>query len=744
MQITHPYPWAAKVAFSAGERGPVGPTALFPDGAHPRLIAAAFEEKMLYKTVTDGEPVYEKRMTANGEVTEIVNARKAPDRPVSRVRLTFSCGAGELLTGLGQHDSGVYDYHGQKEYLYQNNMIIAYPFLLSDAGYGVLIEAECAMRFEGGEADFTFILEAAEDFSFVVLRGENARQVLRRLAAWTGKTRLLPRWAYGYVQSKERYDSGRELMDTARRFRDEGLGLDCLVQDWYTWENGLWGDKTPDAARYPDIPALTRALHDMNVHLLVSIWPNMAKGGGDCAEFERAGLMLPNSTTYDAFSAEGRALYGAQCERHWGAGGVDGYWCDNAEPFSDADWNGEAKRPEALRYRAVLDLSANSMDETRLNSYALYHARGMYETWRAHHPEKRLVNLTRSGYPGVQQYGAVLWSGDISARWDVMRQQIAEGLKAAMSGISHWTLDVGGFFVVKDAYEKRGCECHTVLKPLWFWNGDFNDGVKDPAYRELYVRWLQMGCFLPMFRSHGTDTPREPWQFGAPGGPEYDAIRDFIQLRYRLLPYVYSAAAQAFFEGDSMLRSLLVMFPEDGRARSVCDQFMLGDALLVTPVTRPISEGGGRTAAYLPACAGWYDFFTGAFFAGGRTVEVETPLSTLPVFVRAGAILPLAAGGQSAADAPPLCDEVRVYAGADGEAWLYGDAGDGYAYEAGEYTRVRLTWDDRAGALTFHAAEGAAGLAARVLVRLVGPDGPGREQAADYRGRDLTVYLGGR
>ncbi len=741
MQITHPFPWAAKVAFDAGERGVLGPAALFPDG-HPRLIRAEFEEKALFKTVVNGEPVYDKRLTANGEVTEIVNARREADRTVSRVTLAFSCGAGELLTGLGQHDSGVYDYHGRPEYLYQNNMIIAYPFLLSDAGYGILIEAECAMRFQGGEDSFSFILEAAEGFSFVVLRGGDARQVLRRLMDWTGKTRLLPKWAYGYVQSKERYKSSRELMDTARRFRAEGLGLDCLVQDWYTWKDGLWGDKTPDETRFPDIPALTKALHDMNVHLLVSIWPNMAKGGRDCREFEEAGLMLPNSTTYDAFSAEARALYGAQCERSWGAGGVDGYWCDNAEPFSDADWNGEVKRPEALRYQAVQELSRNSMDETRLNSYALYHARGMDETWRAHHPGKRLVNLTRSGYPGVQKYGAVLWSGDISARWDVLRQQIAEGLKAAMSGISHWTMDIGGFFVVKDAYEKRGCECHAVLKPLWFWNGDYNEGVKDPAYRELYVRWFQTGCFLPMFRSHGTDTPREPWQFGSPGDAEYDTIKAFIALRYRLMPYVYSTAAQAFFVGDPMLRSLLMMFPEDARARAVCDRFMLGDALLIAPVMKPRSEGGDRTEVYLPECGGWYDFFTGAFCGGGQIVEVETPLSKLPVFVRAGSILPFASGGQSAADMPPLCDALTVYAGADGETWLYDDAGDGHGYEAGEYTRVRLTWDDRGGVLTFHAAEGTAGLAARIRVRLTGPDGTVREQAAEYRGESMTIDLG--
>jgi alpha-D-xyloside xylohydrolase len=740
MKITHPFPWATGISFDAHERETFGPIDLISDGAHPRLLRASFEEKQLYKTVVDGEPVYESRLTANGEVTEIANARKVPDRTVSRATLTFSCAKDELLTGLGQHDAGVYDYHGKTEYLYQNNMIIAYPFLLSSAGYGILIEAECAMRFDGGEDSFTFTLEAVDGFSLVVFKGGDAKAVLRHLAAWSGKTRLLPKWAYGYIQSKERYKSSEDLIETARRFRQEELGLDCLVQDWHTWKQGLWGDKTPDPARFPDIPKLTNELHAMNTHLLISVWPNMAKGGADCAEFEDAGMMLPNSTTYDAFSEEARALYGQQCERHWGAGGVDGYWCDNAEPFSDADWNGETKRPEAVRYQLVQDLSRRSMDETSLNSYALYHAQGMYEFWRAHHPDKRLVNLTRSGYPGAQKYGAVLWSGDISARWDVLRSQIAEGLKAAMSGVSHWTLDIGGFFVVKDAYEKRGCECHTVLKPLWFWNGEYNDGVHDPAYRELYVRWLQMGCFLPMFRSHGTDTPREPWQFGSPGDVEYDTIKGFIDLRYRLMPYVYSTAASCWFDGLPMLRSLMVMFPEDRNARNISDQFMLGDALLITPVTRPLSDGGGLTRVYLPQSAGWYDLFTEFWYPGGRWIDMETPLTTLPVFVKAGSILPRATGGTCAADMRALCDEATVYTGADGEAWLYDDAGDGYAYEDGAYARVRLTWDDRAGALTFHASEGGMTLHAAIRVRIVRPDGSVHERLADYRGVTLTLH----
>ena len=511
------------------------------------------------------------------------------------------------------------------------------------------------------------------------------------------------------------------------------------MQDWHTWKPGLWGDKTPDPERFPSVPALMDSLHGMDTHLLVSIWPNMAAGGTDRAEFARAGKLLPNSDVYDAFDADARALYAKQCERVWGSGGVDGYWCDNAEPFSDADWNGETRRPDAERYRLVLESSARSLDETRLNSYGLYHAQGMYEHWRNCHPEKRMVNLTRSGYTGIQRYGAILWSGDISARWDVLRHQITEGLKMAMSGISHWTLDAGGFFVVKDAYDRRGCDCAGVAKKLWFWNGAYNDGVEDPAYRELYVRWLQYACFLPVFRSHGTDTPREPWQFGRPGDAAYEAIKAAIALRYRLLPYVYAAAAQCYFNGDPMLRSLMTAFPGDAKALPVCDSFLLGDALLVKPVTRTMAEGGARTEVYLPAGCGWYSWHSGVYYAGGQSVSVDTPISLTPVFVKAGSIIPLSEGGKSVADIAPLADELIVYTGCDGRGMLYGDAGDGYAYEVGEYTRVGITWKENEKTLTLQQAEGSAGLTAELAVRFIAPEGKQTVKRVVYLGDEIKV-----
>ena len=697
-------------------------------GVYLRLDGVSVQEKQLYETAVDGNPVFETRQTANGEVVSITNLTRKPSRTTFSVRLDFSCGEDELLTGLGQHEYGTYDYHGKKEYLYQHNMIISLPFLLSDAGYGVLIEAECAMRFESEKGSFSFILEAADEFGLVIFRGADALDVVRQLYAFTGKTKLLPRWAYGYMQSKQHYHTADELVEVTERFRREGIGLDCIIQDWLTWKSGLWGEKIPDPERYPDVTALTKKLHEDKTKLLVSIWPNMAPGGENYREFQEAGLLLPNSNIYNAYEEEARKLYARQCERFWGKGNVDGWWCDSCEPFSEGDWDTEEKLPDEIRYQRVLAASACSIDETRSNSYALYHAQGVDENWRENHPGKRTVNLSRSGFTGIQKYGAMVWSGDQCAKWSVLKAQIAEGQKIAMSGLSHWNLDIGAFFVKN--YMSVREDGNKVRR--WFWNGDYNDGVKDPEYRELYIRWLQYGVFLPICRSHGDDTPREPWQFGEPGSMEYETIKSLIALRYHLLPYLYTAAAQTYFDGIPMIRSLLLSFPQDERAHRESESYMLGDAFLIHPVTKPLSEGGGRTQVYLPAGADWINL-TGCLaelmdkpeerteklqlIPGGQMVTVDTPAERFPVFVRAGSVIPLAANTQSTQDQCRTADVLLVFPGADGVGEVYGDEGDGYGYEEGAYVRERLIWKDSGNVLLRQNIAGEAGTADAQAVR---------------------------
>jgi hypothetical protein len=308
----------------------------------------------------------------------------------------------------------------------------------------------------------------------------------------------------------------------------------------------------------------------------------------------------------------------------------------------------------------------------------MHHSRGIYEHQRAATSEKRVVNLTRSGYPGQQRYGAITWSGDTAATWDTFRRQIADGLNFTVTGNPRWTLDIGGFFVDR--------------KEQWFWRGDYPDGCTDPAYRELYVRWFQLGAFLPMFRSHGTDTPREVWRFGSPGDAAYDTLMRFLHLRYRLLPYIYSIAAWETLFDYTMLRMLAFDFRDDPKVYDIADQFMFGPALMVCPVATPAAK---TRKVYLPAGT-WYDFWTGEKLEGGRTIEAAAPLDILPLFVRAGSILPMGPIVQHSGEGLEEPLEVRVYGGADDEFTLYEDDNDGYACERGEYRLTKLKWTDAA------------------------------------------------
>ncbi len=708
------------------------------------------EPKPTYRYTVDGTPVIRHKHTANGDVAYIENARQTPGESAYHGGLSFQISADECLYGLGQHENGVYNYRGQTEYLYQTNMKISIPFLISSSNYGLLIDTESAMTFREQDGVMCFELETVSQLSYYVIAGENFDEIIATLRALTGRTPMLPRWAFGYIQSKERYHSTQELLEAAAKFRALDIPVDCLVQDWHTWEAGLWGEKHADPKRYPDLKALTDALHTAHVRLMVSIWPNMAPNGSNYAEFMGQGLLLPNSSTYNAFEQAGRDLYWKQCDEEWFRAGIDAWWCDNAEPFSDADWNGADKRPEALRYQLIVTDSQKSMDWTRLNTYGLFHAQGIYENWRKQDSGKRVVNLTRSTYAAGQRYGVVAWSGDISAKWSVLRAQITEGIKFCMSGQPFWTLDIGGFFTVKDQYENRGCDQAGNPAKLWFWNGDYNEGVRDLGYRELYVRWLQYAAFLPVFRAHGTDTPREPWCFGNPGEPFYDAILRFIRLRYRLLPYIYSSAAGVTFANDTLMRSLMFDFAHDANVRGIGGSFMLGRSLLVCPVTRPMYYGPNSTPlqdtdetwpVYLPAGTLWYDFWTSKAYAGGQTVVCNAPLATMPLFVRGGAILPLSAPITYADEQNGAASELFVYDGADGSFALYADGGDGYAYEDGAYALVPLQYRTQDKTLTLGRAEGKLPCDMRFTVKLITGGGIRAIGGIQYRGEPQTVSL---
>lgn len=712
--------------------------------------AAALNEKEVFTCFIDGEPKIGTKLTANGEVTFIENAESKFERFSNSGLLKFEIGEDELLLGLGQYEDGIFDYRNHTEYLYQSNMRIAIPFLITTGGYAIFVDTESNMLFKSQGREIEFEIDTTKDLVYYIISGSKISELIESFQMLTGYASMLPRWVYGYVQSKERYKSGEELVSTLKEFRERHIPIDCIVQDWYSWDDGLWGEKIFDKNRYPDLKGTVDTLHDMNGKLMVSIWPNMSPVSKNYADFTEAKGLLDNSNVYNAFDEEFRSLYWTQCENEIMSSGTDALWCDNSEPFSDADWNGQNKRPEELRCSLVVEDSKKSMKWEQLNTYGLYHAKGIYENWRKSLPEKRVVNLTRSGYASGQKYGTILWSGDITAKWDTIRKQIVEGLKMGLSGNPYWTLDIGGFFTVKDKYENRGCNNEST-DPLWFWNGDFNDGVLDPGYRELYTRWLQFGTFLPMFRSHGTDTPREPWNFINQDGitlPFYETILKYIDLRYKLLPYIYSLAYKAHTEAYIMMRSFVFDFADDSKAINCKDEYMFGDAFLVAPVYEPMYYGpNGQVIdnvaetrkVYLPENSVWYDFETNKCYEGGQTIIANAPLETMPLFVRAGSIIPMSDRIEYTGQNNGAAKCIMIYEGNDGSFNLYNDKGDGYEFENGEYSLLSFSYKDKEKTLEISASDGDMTIKCMYELHFVHSNGEVTKKDIWYSGESLII-----
>ncbi len=701
---------------------------------------------MIY-TTGDEEPKIRRVKTVDGERNFVENLRPREERRAYKARMFFEWKPEEQIHGLGQGEEGIYNYRGHVQYLYQHNMRIPSPWILSDQGYGILYDCGSLMTFNDDERGSYLYLDTVEQLDYYFIAGDCVDEIIKGFRYLTGKAVMLPKWAYGYVQSKERYVDQEELVSVARRYRESGVGLDCVVQDWKTWKDDDWGYKSVDPERFPDLKRMSRELQELHVHSMVSVWPNMNFDTGDCQEMREHGFLLHDLATYDAFVPEARELYWKQADRELFSGGFDSWWCDSTEPFSGPDWGGEFKREPWERFQLVGEEHKKFLGAERANLYAVAHARGIYENQRKTTGKKRVLNLTRSGYPTIQRYGTMLWSGDTAATWKNLRIQLTEGLNMSLSGMPYWTLDIGGFFTVHENWQKRGCGCDTDPTPKWFWTGDFEEGVFDPGYRELYVRWLQMGAFLPMFRSHGTDTPREIWNFGAPGELFYEAIKETIALRYRLMPYIYSLAGQVWLKDETIQRSLLFDFPEDLRAAGSDEAFLLGKALLVYPVTEPMLYGPSGEVltkenvweCYLPEGTDWYDFFTGEAFEGGQTVKADVSGLKMPLFVRSGSIIPMEQGLQYADEKVSTPMEFHVYPGADGEFHYYEDDGDGYAYEEGKYNQILIRWKDDEGLLTIGEAsqEVKNSLIGRTCVVICG------EQRREfvYEGSEIAISL---
>lgn len=625
----------------------------------------------------------------------------APDaaRDAYEARLFFDFGD-EALYGFGSHEEGYGDLRGHTRDIYQQNRKDCVPVLVSTRGYGVLFDCRSAMRFQDAGGSSYVWCRAVEELDYYFLAGPAFADVQRAYRRLTGPAPMLPRWVFGYGQSKCEYRSAGELLDVVAEYRRRDIPLAYIVQDWQTWEPGLWGQKSFDASRFPDPDGLTRSLHDQDVAMMISVWPRLEGDGANRREMLAAGCMLGDGINYNALSAAARRLYWRQAEAGLFCHGIDGWWCDCSEPYEE-DCHGTWMPEPYDRFRMNVEVPEKYMDPAQWMTYSLCHARGVYEGQRASGSDKRVVNLTRSSFAGQHRYATLTWSGDINGTWDTMARQIPEGLNFCATGEPYWNLDIGGFFVAP-------CD-------PWYHKGHYADGCGDLGYRELYTRWLQLGCFLPMMRSHGCDTPREIWRFGEPGTPFYDAIARFIRLRSRLVPYLYALAGAVTRRGGGFIAPLGLSFPDDPACRAVNDEFLLGPSLLVCPVTRPMYYGAGsrpledvpRTRpVYLPAGSAWYDLWTGERLPGGRWVEADAPLDKIPLYLKAGGILPLGPVCSSPLSDPHPPLTLLVAPGADGDFLLYDDEGDSYRYEQGAFSETPLHWSEAAGTLTVGPRQG--------------------------------------
>lgn len=631
-----------------------------------------------------GTSVTEQISTADGVKEVVKDSGKIQTGTAYHTRLHFEFDEDEALYGLGQHEEGYHSLRGQCVYLNQANRTIAIPVFVSSKGYGVFVNTCCPSIFSDTYEGSYFYTEADPEMDYFFMNGNGMDGVIREVRKITGRAAMLPKWAFGYIQSQERYETQDEILDIAGEYRKRGIGLDCVVLDWISWPEGQWGQKSFDKSRFPDPDGMMQKLHEENVHFMISIWPNMDESCDNLKEFKDKDLLLPEVNIYNALSPEARKLYWKQAYEGLFIHGVDAWWCDNSEPICP-EWMENVRPENSGNYERYCDMVSKHIPAPFTNAFGLYHAMGIYEGQRAAAPSKRVVNLTRSGYPGQQRYGTVLWSGDISASWDTLRKQISAGLHFCASGMPYWTLDIGAFFV------KNGVQ--------WYWDGEYDTTADDPAYCELFTRWYQWGAYLPVFRGHGTDVRRELWNFDRPEAPFYEALLKANRRRYELMPYIYSIAADVYLNDSVMMRPLAFAFSKDRVTWDIFDQYMFGDALMVCPVTEPMYFGTAgeinehARRVYLPEGCDWYEMETGEKYSGGQWIDADAPLEKIPVFVKAGSIIPMCAPALSVSE---LSDEItlHVYPGADGAFTLYEDAGDGYGYERGEYTLRRLIWDD--------------------------------------------------
>ncbi len=552
----------------------------------------------------------------------------------------------------------------------------------------------------------TFRSPNAKELDYVVFYGPSADDVIASYRKLSGEAPMLPKWAYGFWQCRERYTSGKNLVETVAEFRKRNIPMDVIVQDWQYWGDNGWGVPVFDKTNYANPSKFIKQIHDLNAHLTVSIWSNPDKNSEIGKDFVAKNLFIPNTKWLDYFNPETRKEYWDVLKINMFDNGVDAWWMDAVEPENDA-LKGE------MTY-------AGPGDFYRL-TYPLMVSKAVYEGQRETSSDKRVCILTRSAFSGQQRYGVINWSGDIGSDWDTYKRQIVAGLNYTITGLPYWTTDIGGFF-------RPGRTQYT-----------------DEKYHEVLTRWYQWGAFNPVFRIHGYGTETEPWKYGE---TVEDNMKKMLDLRYRLLPYIYSEAWQVTDNGSTIMRPLVMDFREDNTAVDQAYEFMFGKSFLVAPVTE---AGVSDWDVYLPKNIDWYNFWTGKKVNGGQNIKTDAPLDKIPLFVKAGSIVPMGDIIQYADENPNEPLEIRLYEGANGTFILYEDENDNYDYEQGKYSTITFTWNDTNKTLTISDRNGSfPGMVAERkfnIVRVTDENGAGTEVAKkmdkeiNYTGKEVTVSL---
>jgi alpha-D-xyloside xylohydrolase len=616
------------------------------------------------------------------------------------------------IFGLGQHVNGLLDYSGTTVHLQQKNGDVAVPMMLSPNGFGILWNNASVMDVDvarpGERRPLIVRNEAGAGIDYHFILGPEPDQVIAGYRWLTGDAPLMPRWSWGFWQSREHYETEDQVLGIARTYRRMAVPIDAVVIDWQHWRPGDWGAHKFDPARFPDPAEMVRTLRQWNVHVPVSVWPRLDPDTDNTKELGAAGGLFPPTYNnvyppgkgrwYDAWNPKARQIYWNQIRRGYGALGFDTWWLDASEAELGGNWG------QMRELRTPVGPGAEVY-----NSYPLLHTTAVHDGMRRDMPDKRVMILTRSAYAGQQRNGALTWSGDTQGSWDSFKKNVAAALNFSMSGIPYWSADIGGFF---------GGDTH------------------DRDYAELFTRWHQFAIFTPQFRVHGTGAGKEIWNWDGDVQPRL--IED-VKLRYRLLPYIYSLSWDVTKNRGSMMRALIFDFRRDTVALAQTDEYMFGKALLVAPV---VEKGVRKRNVYLPAGTSWFDFFSGRRFDGGQTINADAPISHIPVFARAGSIVPIGPV-KAYADAPsndPI--ELRVYPGANGTFALYDDAGDGFGYQRGEYSLMRLGWNDQTQSFSLGARQnGYPEMAERQLFKISCGSSPNVVKLVSYSGKAVIVTL---